>query len=191
MLAMQYAFGLPNDYDMTHVRRRVAQRGPVFDTLPGLIQKSFLCNDRQGTGGWASAINQYAVFYVWENAEVAQAFLASELFQAVCEAFGRPQVRLMTVLRFERKETSRPPGFAIHQTTALADTRPAVEGVEQEQAHGCGLLASPGLFSLVSALDPERWELVRFTLWHSPDLGMARNHGGHGYEVLHLSAPIR
>ena len=42
MLAMQYSFTLPADYDMDIIRRRVASKGPLIDGLPGLGFKAYL-----------------------------------------------------------------------------------------------------------------------------------------------------
>jgi hypothetical protein len=36
MLAMQYGFTLPADFDMDIIRRRVTAKGPAVDGFPGL-----------------------------------------------------------------------------------------------------------------------------------------------------------
>ena len=42
MLAMQYNFTLPADFDMDIIRKRVAAKGPLVDGFPGLGFKAFL-----------------------------------------------------------------------------------------------------------------------------------------------------
>ena len=42
MYAMQYEIALPADYDMAIIRRRVATKGPLLDTMPGLGLKAYL-----------------------------------------------------------------------------------------------------------------------------------------------------
>ena len=42
MIAMQYSFVLPADYDMAIVRERIAVKGKLLDDLPGLAFKAYL-----------------------------------------------------------------------------------------------------------------------------------------------------
>ncbi|CAI0691623.1 Uncharacterised protein [Serratia marcescens] len=46
MLAMQYRFTLPADYDMAIVRRRIADFGHRLDACPQLIVKAYLYAQR-------------------------------------------------------------------------------------------------------------------------------------------------
>jgi len=189
MLAMQYAFGFGESFDMGAVRRRVAERGPVFDRLPGLVQKSFLCTDRAGRGGQPAAVNQYATFYLWHSPEAAAQFLTGGLFEAVVQAFGRPQVRLMPVICFNLADTSRPPAVAGHMVVPVPrEMKPTEIAAREAEAHRVAM-ARPGVYSHTAALDPERWDLVRFTLYHGPER-LTGDPAEHAYEVLHLSTPI-
>lgn len=189
MLAMQYAFGFNETFDMGTIRKRVAERGPVFDRLSGLVQKSFLCTDRSGRGPVPAAVNQYATFYLWRTPEAAAQFLTGELFEAVVHAFGRPQVRLMPVLCFDVGDTTRPPAVAGHmQVSAPQDMKLGDLSRRERDIHR-GAMERPGVFSHVAALDPERWDVVRFTLYHGPDR-MSGDPAEHAYELLHLSVPF-
>lgn len=189
MIAMQYAFALPESYDVGLIRRRVADRAPAFERVPGLLLKTFLCTDRTARSPVPAVNNQYATFYLWRSAESALDFLVGDLFQAVVEAFGRPQVRLMPVLALDRSDTSQFPAVALHQTVAAGrEMRPA-DVVREESQHRSAILARPGLFAQITALDSERWEVVRFTLWHNLDAAGSNFSNGQPYEVLHLSTP--
>src|SRR5271165_2720611 len=42
MIAMQYSFTLPADYDMSVIDRRIADKGPLLDGFPGLQFKAYL-----------------------------------------------------------------------------------------------------------------------------------------------------
>ncbi len=46
-------------------------------------------------------------------------------------------------------------------------------------------LATPGLYARVVALNPDRWQIVRFTLWTA----MPTAPVGDCFEMLHLSPP--
>lgn len=46
MHAMQYEITLPSDYDMGIIRDRVATRGHLLDTFPGLGVKAYLMRER-------------------------------------------------------------------------------------------------------------------------------------------------
>jgi hypothetical protein len=46
MIAMQYRFDFPDGTDMAPIHRRVAEKGPGFDGLPGLEHKAFLVSDQ-------------------------------------------------------------------------------------------------------------------------------------------------
>ena len=59
MLAMQYTFTLPADYDMDIIRQRVTTKGPAVDGFPGLGFKAFLYT-RRGDHG---PENLYAPFF--------------------------------------------------------------------------------------------------------------------------------
>jgi len=89
MIAMEYAFAFPDDFDMAAIRRRVADKGRLFDTYPGLLRKAFLARDRRADSQAepAEAGNSYATFYLWSSAKAAA--IAAQ--QASLDALrGRP-----------------------------------------------------------------------------------------------------
>ncbi|ASA56491.1 DUF4865 family protein [Vibrio gazogenes] len=91
MIAMQYKFVLPADYDMTRIERRITEKGYLLDDWPGLVFKAYLYA-RQDAPLYHSPVNSYAPFYVWQDHHAMMAFLNSEGFKALCEQFGRPKV---------------------------------------------------------------------------------------------------
>ncbi len=87
MLAMHYKIILTGGAEaVENVRRRAAERGPLFDGMAGLAEKYFLVDPAMPT---------YATFYLWHAPEAALAFLQGSFFAALSATFGRPEVRLL------------------------------------------------------------------------------------------------
>jgi hypothetical protein len=88
MLVMHYRIKLGGDRveAAAAIRRRVAERGHLFDGMQGLARKFFLLDAADPT---------YATLYLWRDADAALAFLQGPFFAAVIESFGRPAVRLL------------------------------------------------------------------------------------------------
>ena len=55
MIAMQYRFALPTDYDMGIVRRRIVEKGPLLDDFPNLKFKAYLWAERGADSMYTSA----------------------------------------------------------------------------------------------------------------------------------------
>ncbi|CAM5306834.1 DUF4865 family protein [Streptomyces xanthochromogenes] len=180
MHVMQYEITLPADYDMKIVRERVATRGHLLDTFPGLGLKAYLMRER----GAGSPVNSYAPFYLWATPEGMNSFLWGPGFQGVVDDFGRPRVRHWVGLAH-----TEGPASAATPTTATVRRTLVPHGVEPARfvADAAAEEAAPGVVASAAGIDPSRWELVRFTLWEGP----APADGGDRYEVLHLSAPGR
>jgi hypothetical protein len=184
MIAMQYAFPLAETYDMGAIRARIAEKGPQFDQLPGLVNKAFLVNDR-GTG---SPFNEYATFYVWKDEAAMRDFLLSERFQAVVDTFGRPRVRHWTLLEQRGASDLRRAGFAQREFVPLADPLSVTDLLAQEREATKRLTGSPGFIARVTALDAELWEAVRFTLWRDRRAA-PHSVGAHAYDVAYIACP--
>jgi len=184
MIAMQYAFPLAENYDMGRIRARIAEKGPLFDNLPGLVSKAFLINDL-GTG---SPFNEYATFYVWKDESAMRDFLLSEHFQAVVDAFGRPRVRHWTLLDQRGANDLRRARFAQREFVPLPESLPATDVVAHERAATRVLANTRGFVARVAALDTELWEAVRFTLW-SERRAAPHAVGAHGYDVAYVAGP--
>ncbi|PLZ03145.1 DUF4865 domain-containing protein [Burkholderia sp. WAC0059] len=184
MLAMQYSFTLPADYDMTIIERRIREKGPAFDRLPSLVFKAFMLA-RKDDDVCPGAGNLYAPLYLWHGSEGMAAFLGSERFRAVAEAFGWPFVQtwipVATVTgaglgeaRFVSREF-----VSIGPYTNLDDlARRERESLDADIARGLAY----GL----SGFDPAAWTQVRFRLWSAPP-GEAVHAHAQTYRILHLS----
>jgi hypothetical protein len=181
LLAMQYTIRLPADYDISQIHERVNQRSLLFDALPGLAHKSFLLSENEKI---------YAPFYIWDNVGEARRFLLDDLFKGVISTFNRPRVRTWMVLDQGIGNQEMVPTFAQIE----ADTIPPEENLEvmyrREREHMLAQLSNPNLSYYAIALDSDRWELIRYSLWKNrhaasrPSADVTQT-----YDVLHVSTP--
>jgi hypothetical protein len=188
MIAMQYAIGLPADYDMGIIRRRVAERGAAFDGLPGLHFKAFLIRERsRGQVG-----NEYAPFYVWSNIDSLWDFVAGNGFKGIVDSFGWQPIRTWLPLAVttrsglglgEVKSATREELY-ISPGTDLMNFR------RTEVAENTAALESERLIGArVVAVDTEHWRVVRFALWLCDQNQIPPEPARDRFEVLRLSAP--
>lgn len=181
MIAMQYTIQLANDFGVAQVRERVTARYPLFDNLPGLIHKSYLFSHAHGL---------YAPFYIWNSHDAALDFLLGPLFVGVIEKFGRPRVRTWNILAYDVADPTVEPTFAVREVDSISAEEKLGPLAEAEREHHRVLSGTSGLHSHAVALDADRWQLVRYSLWR--DEGCAAKPRGDSvqpYEVLHLSTP--
>lgn len=186
MIAMQYSIGLPADYDMDIIRRRIKEKGPLLDGFPGLDFKAYLFADRNDAE-LPSRDNLYAPFYVWRDIAGMNAFLCGDGFAALSVAFGRPSVWIWSVWQSDAVADLRSAVCASRDLAVLpvdtdlrdAQTR-AIARAREDVADGA-LVA-------VDAYDPHGWTAVSFRLWDHPRPELARP-DRQLYRVGHVSLP--
>jgi len=188
MLAMQYAFVLPADYDMGIVRRRIVEKGSMLDDFPRLRFKAYLSADRRGAR-LPTRQNLYAPFYLWDDTEGMNAFLGSSGFAGVTQAFGWPEVRTWSVWQGEVTPEAQQAVCASRDLEHIAPYSDLDELREREAGQVRADLAD-GALAAVSAFDPTHWTLVRLRLWHELRPELARD-GRQLYDVGHVSLPRR
>lgn len=192
MFAMQYSITLPADYDMAIIRRRVAEKGHMLDDFPGLGLKAYLIRERGQAG---SDCNQYAPFYLWPQVQSLWPFVAGPGFKGLTEAFGWVSIRSWAGLDVAIRPDFEAPSIAA-ASRQLVPVAPATDLAalrRREADRQEDLIGHPGGPVLqATALDLERWQLLRFALWageshqQQPDVpGGPVEH----YQVLHLSTP--
>ncbi|QXE38242.1 DUF4865 family protein [Streptomyces sp. GMY02] len=189
MHAMQYEITLPADYDMGIIRKRVADKGPLLDGLPGLGLKAYLIRERAD----GSPVNQYAPFYLWTESTAMNAFLLGPGFGGIVRDFGRPVVQHWSGLLYaEGPARASAPRTAVRRRLHLpggtdrpgADL-PALAGAALRDTER--LAGLDGVVCAALALDPRHWELVHLTFWEHD----TPRETGDRYQVLHLSQPHR
>jgi hypothetical protein len=183
MIAMQYSFALPADYDMSIIDRRIRDNGHKLDGFPDLRFKAYLCARRNEM---ESSENLYAPFYLWERPQGMNAFLTGAGFEGVSSSFGWPSVRSWIVWHQNVSPDVVAAGFAVRHTTPIAPHSDlptlrsgAILRAQESAKHGA--LAS------VTGFDPGGWTLVQFSLWSTspPDLMP-----GQKYRVGHVSISL-
>lgn len=181
MLAMQYSIPLPADFDAERIRERVHSRRALFDDHAGLVHKSFIYSEQD---------HLYAPFYVWRDVGEARNFLLDDLFKGVTAAFSRHRVRSWFVLDRALGNKAVQPGFARREIDAIAAEEPLPALREREQAAQAKLLANPDLYMYLVALDADRWEVMRYSLWkNAASAPPAQSDCVQEYSVLHVSVP--
>lgn len=188
MIAMQYSFTLPADYDMAVIRRRIAEKGHLLDDFPGLRFKAYLSAERQAAR-LPSRDNLYAPFYVWENSEGMNAFLGGSTFAGLVQAFGWPRVRTWSVWQ---AETVADLSGAVCATRDIETIAPytALDELRRAEREALRQDLADGALAAVSAFEPTDWTLLRLRLWGEPRADLAKA-GRQLYEVGHVSQPGR
>lgn len=127
MLATQYSFTLPADYDMERIEQRIRANGHRLNGFEGLAMKLYLYA-RKDDPECASELNLYAPLYLWRNVTGINRFLKSEGFAALSAQFGRPRVDVWLVEQATELGREENPGFAsrriIPYGSALASDGP-------------------------------------------------------------------
>jgi hypothetical protein len=185
MIAMQYSFELPADYDMTVIERRVRDNGHVFDHTPGMGVKAFL-SARRGDPQTGSQVNVYAPFYLWIDQQAMVDFLCGDKFVGVTNSFGWPSVQPWLVLDVEARGRLTDARFASRAVEPMNafDSLNSTRKIERSATDAA--LQRGALFA-ISGFDSKTWQRVRFCLW--PDEISASDPHTTGYNVLHTSAP--
>jgi hypothetical protein len=154
----------------------------MFDNLPGLAHKSYLFSPED---------RLYAPFYIWADHDAARDFLIGDVFQNVSDTFSRPRVRTWNVIAYDVFDPTVTPTLAVRESDAIEPEGRLSELAKTERAAHNKLRGQSGLHSHAVALDADRWELVRFSLWRDAAAGRNNAHADavQTYEVLHLSTP--
>ncbi|KAA0591935.1 hypothetical protein J2848_006443 [Azospirillum lipoferum] len=185
MIAMQYSFVLPADYDMTIIDRRVREKGPLLDGFPRLRFKAYLAARKQDAG-FASAENLYAPFYLWDEPEGIDAFLSSPGFAAVSRDFGWPSVQTWLVRHAELTADLKAATHAIRETAPIAPYSDLAS--QRDRAITAAKSAiEAGALAAIAAFDPTKWMMAKFTLW--PRLPPLLPETMQIYTVGHISLP--
>ena len=185
MIAMQYSFPLPADYDMAIVRRRIAEKGPMLDRFPNLLFKAYLVADK---GASRTAENLYAPFYVWQNSMGLNDFVCGDGFAGVSQAFGWPAIKMWSVWQAQVAREVAQAKFATRETLAIASHAELAALRQRESEAAIADVARDVALAAVVGFEPTTWTQVRFRLWRAPR-DLAARDGAVAYEVGHMSTP--
>lgn len=183
MLAMQYSFTLPSDYDMAKIRERIAGKGHMTDDFPQLAFKAYLlaCRDE------VNPENLYAPFYLWESPDGMNNFLGGRGFVGLTQSFGWPSIKTWSVWRSHLQPDIAVATHATREIVAIQPFSP-LDVLRRDEAESIDQDIANSAVGAVSAFEPTTWTLVRFRLWtRQPE--PVWNSGWRSYEVGHLSLP--
>jgi len=185
MIAMQYSFVLPADYDMAIIERRIREKGSLLDGFPRLRFKAYLSARKQGAG-FTSAENLYAPFYLWDEPEGISDFLTSSGFTSLTRDFGWPIVRTWIVWHTELGSNLGAARFASREIMSITPYSDLI--LQQDKAIvGAQEAMHDGALASVAAFDPTSWTMMRFRLWRTPPA--TTNDATQTYAVGHVSLP--
>ena len=170
MMAMQYSFVLPADYDMEIIARRIRDKGHLLNGFPHLRFKAYLFADRTD-GDITSNENLYAPFYLWDGPEGADRFLTSPGFEALSRDFGRPSVQTwigwhaelgsdLSQARYASRDIRPIPAYCDLQALRARNVEETRSALEDDEVVAC-----------LTAFDPTTWNTLRFCLWKSQPSG--------------------
>jgi hypothetical protein len=180
---MQYSIQLPVNYDVEQIRERVSARSKLFDEHKGLVHKSFLYNEKE---------KLYAPFYVWKDVIEAQKFLLDDLFKGVVATFNRCRVRSWFVIHMAYGDRTLQPSFALREVDSIDPEEKLDRYLEREKESQLELLKDPNLYMQIVALDADRWEILRFSLWKDKaSTPKSFSDSYIPYDVLHVSEPLK
>ena len=185
MIATQYSFTLPADYDMSIIDRRIRDKGPLLDGLPHLALKAYLSARK---GEFAESDNLYAPFYLWEDEAGLADFLCSPFFQVLTGSFGWPSVRSWIVWHRRFRGDLGAARFATREIAAIGPHAPLADMRAADTAEVEADVAERGALASAAGFEPTGWTRVRFQLWRdAPDPALTA--GSTVYRVGHLSPP--
>ncbi|WP_346908888.1 DUF4865 family protein [uncultured Roseibium sp.] len=167
MMAMQYSFVLPADYDMEIITRRIRDKGHLLNGFPHLRFKAYLFADRKD-GDIGAQDNLYAPFYLWDAPEGADQFLTGPGFEAVSRDFGRPSVETWIGWHAELDRDLSQARYASREIRPIAPDCD-LQALRARSAEGArNALKDNDAIACLTAFDPTSWNTLRFCLWQSP-----------------------
>jgi hypothetical protein len=186
MIAMQYSFSLPADYDMSVIDRRIAEKGHLLDNFPNLKLKAYLTARRDDET--RSQENLYAPFYLWNHEEGLNDFLCGEGFVGLTRSFGWPQVKTWFVWQAHMSPAIREATFATREILVTPGHVSLAELRKRESEEAFHDVEKGGALAAISAFEPTNWTRIRIQLWGEPQYIVPQD-GIQAYKIGHLSLP--
>lgn len=187
MLAMQYNFTLPADYDMSIIRQRIAAKGSLTDDFPGLVFKAYLYGSRDQRRRNARE-NLYAPFYLWKSNEGMNKFLGGAGFVALTQSFGWPSVKTWSAWPASLSERLAAATCATREIVPIEPHSPLADLQKAETETLWEDMDTRDALGAVSGFEPTTWTMVRIRLWTEWHERFDRT-GLLTYDIGHLSIP--
>lgn len=189
MIAMQYSFTLPADYDMSIVEGRVREKGHALDNHQPLAFKAYLVA-RKDDPVTRSKVNAYAPFYLWHGCDGLRDFVCSAGFAGLVNSFGWPTVLTWPALICaEQGGALSLARFASREIVSLSPVTD-LEALRREEYEAARTVIQEAHAVLaLSAFEPTTWTLVRFRMWRDA-MSLPHADGVQSYNVQHVSNPM-
>lgn len=184
MLAMQYSFTFPADYDMSIIRKRISERGGQLDGYPNMQWKTYLWTEK--TSSCSKVNNSYAPFYLWDNNDGMNSFLCSSGFGNLCRDFGRPNVEIWSVSDYFSTKKMKAAKFMLRQIAPIASSQ-LLSDLQHENAAFAKQAIQEGAASVVTAFDPLRWRSLRITTWEQSPKMLVRDERYDYYNIGYVA----
>lgn len=172
MNAMQYKITLPNDYDMSLIRARVAANGAKTDYFNGLLFKAYLISEKiQG-----AISNSYAPLY----AEGMNQFIFDGFYDQIIHDFGWQTIQIGVPLTIALQDNFTDASYLSEQILPINEQL-SLTDVSKKILHS-QLIPKNSLGYLI-IYNPDKWQAV---VW-----GFHAKKPIHSdaalYEILHIS----
>lgn len=185
MIAMQYSFTFPTDYDMEIIQQRIANKGHLTDKFPELAFKAYLYALAEQQ---SQHENQYAPFYLWHNNEGVNQFLSSAGFKGLVDSFGWPSVKIWSVLYSQLSPQLHQAVYATEEIAVISPYTNLDTLAKNETELAQRIMTESGASGCVIAFEPTTWTLVKFYLWGAKNNSVA-NKDVRKFNIGHISIP--
>jgi len=177
MIAMQYRFRLPADYDMGIITTRIQENGHLLDGFPGLLLKAYCYAENDDPFSHNEPL--YTPFYLWQDSEPMMRFLTSSGFRRLTQDFGWPQIDSWLVLDYQPAAELDLSSFARRLITPIAP----YEDLMLRSSTSNKITPKT---SQILAWDVQTWRHLTFQLSPQP---FTDDTAAECYRVGHLSLP--
>ncbi|CAO95850.1 DUF4865 family protein [Erwinia tasmaniensis] len=175
MIAMQYRFRLPVDYDMSIITTRILENGHQFDNVPGLLLKVWCYSESNDP--FCTDEPLYAPFYLWQDCSSMASFLTGGGFRRLMQDFGRPAIDSWLVQDFQ------PAAELVQSVFARRIITPVLPKADLAQCRHASETVAESTTQIV-AWDVQRWRQLNFQLSPQP---FTDDDSAERYRVGHLS----
>lgn len=170
MIGMQYKITLPNDYDMTIIRKRVRENGGKTDGFPDLLFKAYLIID-------TPTKKEYAPLYIWENNNGMNQFIFDSYYDNILASFGWQHINIAVPYQIELSNDFSHSKYVVEIEYDLPQTT-KMSPLEFPYSDASCL-------GRVLVYNPDKWKYVVFYFYQNVPEDMLNK--GTIYELLHLS----
>lgn len=177
MNAMQYKVILPDDYDMSLIRKRVIENGAKTDNFSGLLFKAYLISEKvQG-----AVSNSYSPLYIWKDTEGMNQFIFEGFYDNIIRDFGWQNIQIGLPLTVELNDNF-PNATYLTETSYTINEQLSLRNVPTQLTETQKNVPDNTVGRLI-VYNPDKWQAAGFNFYTEiPPIKTAAI-----YEILHIS----